>query len=201
MADFSQLLLYVPGIAVFLVGSGQTRSWLRSLRGKGRADGVIIASEHVKKKDSKDRDVFNFFNVTVEYKDPGTGHTVRRAFKSQTDYALGQPVYVHRDARGQEAVTEKVDESVFHPLFMMISGALLILLALFQNQGKVNAAMGCLAAVLILAGAAFIANYVKLKKKNLLPVESTITDIYKRQISKESKIIKGNRFTDYPIVR
>ncbi len=201
MPELSQLLLYIPGAVIFLVGSGQTRSWLRSLRGKGRTDGVILSSEHVQKKDAKERDVFNFYNVTVEYVEPETHHTVRQAFKSQTDYALGQPVYVYRDARGRTAVTEKVDESVFHPILLMIGGALLILLALWQNQGNQAAAMGCLAAVLAGAGVAFIWNYIKLKKMGLLPVEGEIIEVFKRQISKESKILKGNRFTYYPIVR
>ena len=47
MFDFSQLLLYVPGAVIFLVGSGRTRGWLRRLRGGGGEDGVVRACKDI----------------------------------------------------------------------------------------------------------------------------------------------------------
>ena len=201
MADFQQLFLYIPGIVIFLVGSGRTRGWIRGLRGTDSADGFGTACEHVVKKDAKDRDVYNFYNVSVEYIDKESHHTVRQSFKSTSEYALSQPVRVVRESSGKTSVTEKVDEEIFHPLTMMVVGAALILLALWQNQGKQELAMAALAATFLISGAALIINYVKLRKKNLTVLEATITDVYKRQISKETKIIRGNRFTYYPVVR
>ncbi len=201
MATFSELLMYLPGTVVFLVGSGQTRSWLRQLRGTAKTDGIVLACEHVVKKDKKQRDVFNYYDVTVEYQDPNTEKTIKNKFKSPTEYAVKQPVKVYQGSDGKTVITEKVDEDIFHPLGMMILGALLILLAFWQNQGKVNAAMGAFAAALILIGGVLIGNFIKLKRLHLQPIDAEIIDVYKRQISKESKILKGNRFTYYPIVR
>jgi hypothetical protein len=201
MASFSELLIYLPGAVVFLVGSGQTRSWIRQLRGTDKADGVVTACEHVVKKDKKDRDVFNYYDVTVAYNDPKTGKPVKQDFKSPTEYALKQPVKVYKGSDGKMIISEKVDEDIFHPLAMMLLGALLILLALWQNQGNVVAAMGALSASLILVGAVMIGNYIKLKRMNLQPIEAEITGTYTRQLSKSSKILKSDRFTYYPIVK
>ena len=201
MFDFSQLLLYVPGAVIFLVGSGRTRGWLRRLRGGGGEDGVVRACEHVVRKDGKDRDIMNFYNVTVEYTDSASHHKVRQSFKSPTEYALSQPVRVYRGSDGRTGITEKVEEDVFHPLTMMILGALLILLALFQNQGKEPYAMGALSASLLFAGGALIWNYIKLRGLHMETIEGTITDVYTRQISRGTKILRGDRFTYYPIVR
>ena len=89
MASFSELLMYLPGAVVFLVGSGQTRSWIRQLRGTDKTDGVVTSCEHVVKKDKKDRDVYNYFDVTVSYQNTETGKNEKEVFKSPTEYALG----------------------------------------------------------------------------------------------------------------
>jgi hypothetical protein len=83
----------------------------------------------------------------------------------------------------------------------MVEGALLIVLALEENQGKEIPAMICLTLIMLAAGVNLIADYVILKKKHLQPVEARITDIYTRQISRESKLLKGAKYTYYPIVR
>lgn len=201
MASFSNLLMYMPGLVVFLVGSGQTRSWLRQLRGTETADGIVLSCDHVVKKDKKARDVYNYYDVKVEYTDPKSDQKVRKTFKSPSEYAQKQPVRVYQGGDGKTVISEKVDEDIFHPLAMMILGAILILLAFWQNQGNVIAAMAALAASLMFAGGVLIWNYSKLKGKNLQLIEGEIIDIYKRQLSKGSKILKGDRFTYYPIVR
>lgn len=200
MASFSELLMYLPGAVVFLVGSGQTRSWLRQLRGTDKADGVVTACEHVVKKDKKDRDVYNYYDVTVTYTD-AAGKNEKQVFKSPTEYALKQPVKVYKGSDGKMVITEKEDEDIFHPLAMMLLGALLILLALWQNQGNTVAAMGALSASLLLAGGVLIWNYIKLKRMNMQTIEAEITGTYTRQLSKNSKILKADRFTYYPIVK
>ena len=191
----------MPGLVVFLVGSGQTRGWLRQLRGRNQADGLVVSCKHVVKKDKKERDVFNYYDVKVEYKDPKTGSMVKQDFKSPTEYALQQPVKVYQESGGKTVITEKVDEDIFHPLWMMILGALLILLAFWQNQGNQIGAMAALSASLLLVGFVLIWNYIKLKRKNLEPISAEIIDIYTRQLAKGSKILRGDRFTYYPVVR
>ena len=101
MATFSELFLYIPGAVVFLVGSGQTRSWIRQLRSTGKAEGIVLSCEHVKKKDKKDRDVYNYYNVTVKYTDAESGKSVQQTFKSPTEYAIKQPVKVFQGSDGK----------------------------------------------------------------------------------------------------
>ena len=201
MASFSELLMYLPGAVVFLVGSGQTRSWIRQLRGTDKTDGVVTSCEHVVKKDKKDRDVYNYFDVTVSYQNTETGKNEKEVFKSPTEYALKQPVKVYRGSDGKMIITEKVDEEIFHPLAMMLLGAMLILLAFWQNQGNTAAAMAALSASLVFAGGVLIWNYIKLKRMHMVPVQAEITGTYTRQLSKNSKILKADRFTYYPIVK
>ena len=193
MASFSELLLYLPGAVVFLVGSGQTRSWIRQLRGTDKADGIVTSCEHVVKKDKKDRDVYNYYDITVTYQNVTTGKNEKEFFKSPTEYALKQPVKVYKGSDGKMVITEKVDEDIFHPLAMMILGAMLILLAFWQNQGNTVAAMAALSASLVFAGGVLIWNYIKLKRMHLVPIEAEITGTFTRQLSKNSKILRSGR--------
>ena len=71
--DLSKLLLYIPGILIFLVGSGQQRRRPGLLSGKGTVRATVVRCDHVVKKDKKDRDTYNFYNVLVEYVNPATG--------------------------------------------------------------------------------------------------------------------------------
>lgn len=202
MTDFSQLFLYIPGIIIFLVGSGQVRRWLHIHRSGHCVDVSVVSCSHVVKKDKKDREVYNYYNVTVEYVNPGTKHTERQAIKSPTEFAVGQQIRMFRDKDSEKnALTEAEGEFLFHPWVMMIGGALLIVLALMENQGREIEAMLCLAVVLAGAGADLLVNYVSLKRRGLQEIDAVITDIYTRQISKESKILKGSKYTYYPIVR
>ena len=93
------------------------------------------------------------------------------------------------------------DEMLFHPLTLMIGGALLILLVLFENQKKEVEAMICLTLIFIGSGISLLYKYFALKKKNLKPIEAKIIDIHKRQLSRETKIWKAAKFTYYPIVK
>ena len=202
MTDFSQLLLYVPGIVLFLVGSGQVREWLRMRRSGLCADAGVISCRHVVKKDRKDRETYNYYDVTVEYDNPRTGHRERLAVKSPTEYAPGQRVRMYQ-GRGSDrpVLAEYRAEFLFHPWVTMVGGALLILLALEQNRGREIPAMICLALIFTGAGANLTADYFLLKRRGLQPIHAEITDIYTRQISRETKILKGARYTYYPIVR
>ena len=202
MTDFSQLFMYIPGIIIFLVGSGQVRRHLRVNRKGYSVDVSVVSCNHVVKKDKKDREVYNYYNVTVEYVNPETKHTERQAIKSPTEFAVGQQIRMFRDKDSEKnALAEAEGEFLFHPWVTMIGGALLIILALMENQGREVEAMLCLSVILAGAGADLLANYISLKKRGLQEIDAVVTDIYTRQISKESKILKGSKFTYYPIVR
>jgi hypothetical protein len=202
MTDFSQLFMYIPGIIIFLVGSGQVRRWLRLHRADSCLEAEVIGCKHVVKKDKKDREVYNYYDVTVEYQNPKNKHQERLAIKSPTEYATGQQVHMYKE-KGSEKPTlmEWEDEFPFHPWVTMIGGALLILLALEENRGQEIPAMICLTLLLLGAGVNLIINYISVKKRNLQAITSEIIDIYTRQISKETKILKGSKFTYYPVVR
>lgn len=202
MTDLSQLFLYIPGIIIFLVGSGQVRNWLRMRRAGSCAEAGVVRCEHVVKKDKQGREIYNYYDVTVEYRNPETGHKEHLAVKSPAEYAPAQRVRMYRARAGEKpALAEYKEEFLFHPWVMMIGGALLILLALEQNRGHEVQAMVCLTLILIGAGLNLTVDYVRLKKRGLQPLEARITDIYKRQISRETKILKGAKYTYYPIVR
>ena len=70
-----------------------------------------------------------------------------------------------------------------------------------KKQGKEVPAAICLAAIFLLSGGNLIGNYIVLKKKNLKRVCGEIIQVYERQISKETKILKGSKYTYYPIVK
>lgn len=202
MESITQLFIYIPGIILFLVGSGQVRQWFRMRRSELYISAEVTGCKHVVKKDKKGRETFNYYDVTVEYRNPKTMHQERLAVKSPTEYAIGQQVRMIKDKSGDKPVLEENrDEFMFHPWVTMIGGALLIVLALEQNRGREIPAMLCLAVVLAGAGVNLIVNYLTLKKRGLQVIEARITDLYTRQISKETKIIKGSKFTYYPIVR
>ena len=147
MSELSKLFMYIPGIILFLVGSGQVREWLR-FHVFGRClTAKVVSCNHVLKKDGNGREIYNY------------------------------------------------------PIVMMLMGAFLILLALEENQGKEVPAAICLAAIFLLSGGNLIGNYIVLKKKNLKRVCGEIIQVYERQISKETKILKGSKYTYYPIVK
>lgn len=202
MTDWSQLFLYLPGIIIFLVGSGQVRSWFLARRADLSADAAVISCKHVVKKDKKGRETYNYYDVTVEYRNPKTGHKERLAVKSPAEYALAQRVRIYQTKSGDKPVlAEYKEEFLFHPWVTMVGGALLIILALEQNRGHEVQAMACLSLILIVAGINLTINYIRLKKCGLQPLDAEITDIYVRQISRETKILKGAKYTYYPVVR
>ena len=200
MDSFTKLFLYLPGAIIFLVGSGEVRRWMRMHKKGNCSDAIVTRCEHVIKKDNKDREVYNFYNVTVEFKNPETHHMQRLVIKSTSEYAESQAVKIFLD-NGSYTIVEIEDENLFNPWEMMIGGALLILLALYQNQEKEIPAMICLSLVLVGAGLVLIVRFWGYKRRNLQPLQGEITELYTRQISKESKIIKGSKYTYYPIVK
>lgn len=201
MADYSKYLMFIPGIIIFLVESGQVREYRRRNRYGALRDAEIRVTKHVTKKDKFDRQVFDYFEMTVESTEPKTGKKERHVIKSPVEYPVGQKVQLYFDPVSKEPVlTNGINEWVFNPWLGMIGGALLILLALFQIQGKEISAMTCLSLLLIGAGAGMIGNFISLRKKGLRTIEATITDIYERQVSKPGRFSGNGRFTYYPIV-
>jgi len=202
MADFSQYLMFIPGIIIFLVESGQVREYRRRARFGATREAEVKFTKHVTRSDKYDRQVFDYYETTVESDDPKSGKKTRSIIKSPVEYPLGQKVLLYFDPSGGDPVlTNGINEWVFHPWLGMVGGALLILLALFQIQGKEIPAMACLSLILIGAGAGLIGNYVFLKKKNLKAVDAEITDIYERQVSKPGRFSGGAKYTYYPIVK
>ena len=202
MKDFSQFFLYIPGIIIFLIGSGGVRTWLGMKRLGAFAETTVISSSHVIKKDRLDREVFNYYNTVVEYVDAKTGRTVRKTVKAPTEFSPGQQVKLifSGNRKGEPVLVEHEDESLFGPWVTMIGGALMILLALFQNLGHEVGAMCMLVALLLGAGACLLYRYFQLKKRNLQPLKAVVKEVYTRQISKETKIVRGSKFAYYPIV-
>ena len=201
MADYSQYLMFIPGIVIFLVESGQVRELRRRNRYGATRDAEVKVTKHVTKKDKFDRQVFDYFETTVESTDPRTGKKEHHVIKSPVEYPMGQKVQLYFDpSSGEPVLTNGINEWLFNPWLGMIGGALLILLALFQIQGKEIPAMTCLSLLLIGAGAGMIGNYVYLKKKKLQQLDATITGIYERQVSKPGRFSGNGRFTYYPIV-
>ncbi len=202
MQDFTQFFLYIPGIVIFLLGSGQARTWFSIVKNGSAAEGTIVRSEHVVKKDNKGRDTFNYYNTVVEYLNPKTGHNEQHAIKTPTEYAPGQQVRLVRSSSVNDVtILDAEENSIFHPLVITVGGALMILLALWQNQGKDVYAMTTLAVILAGAGICMIWHYLGIIRRHLVPIEAEIVDTYTRQISKSTKIIRGDKFTYYPIVK
>ena len=192
METISAYFVYIPGIIIFLVGSAQVRQWLFGR--KNTVSALVKKCRRIVKKDQKDRDVFNYFEITAQ---SASGETV--SAKSPTEYAENQEVQILRGKNAQNVIAEKT-ERIFHPLAVMTGGALLILLALAENRGNPKAAMVYLCTIMLGAGFALLFHFIDLKKRNLSPISAKIIDIYARQLSKETKIICGSRFSYYPVV-
>ena len=82
--------MYIPGIILFLVGSGQVREWLR-FHVFGRClTAKVVSCNHVLKKDGNGREIYNYYNLLVEYVSPDSGHKERCELKTPTQCAVGQ---------------------------------------------------------------------------------------------------------------
>ena len=190
---------YIPGIIIFLVGSGQVKTWLRTRKKDSSTVANVISCEKVIKHDNQGREIMNYYDVTVEI---DAIKQVQQVFKSPTEYAKGQQVRIYWGNANESAkLSEKEDEAIFHPLILMIGGALLILLTMFENQEREVEAMTCLALVLVGAGLSLLWRYFSLKNKHLQQISAEIIEIYTRQLSQETKILKASKFTYYPIVK
>ena len=199
--NFSQILMYVPGIIMFLVGTNQTKQFILQNRKNACAEGTVKSCSHVQKKDSKERDLYNYYNVSVTYTDPKNNHIYTKNVKSPAPYQSGQSVRLYLGSNDDRiSIISQENEYPMNPFFILIAGILLIFLALAENQGKEPVAMLCLAGILIAGGLSLILDFINLKNKQLEMLDSEIIDVYTRQVSKESKIIKGAKFTYYPIV-
>lgn len=198
----SRFLPYIPGIIIFLVGSGQVKGWLKRRKKDSSSVADVISCEHVIKKDRQGRELMNYYDITAEYTGLGSNKRVQQTFKSPTEYAPGQQVRIFWGSGTESSqLSEKEDEAIFHPLVMMMGGALLILLSMFENQKREVEAMLCLTIILIGAGINLLYTYFSLKKKNLQRIDAEVIDIFSRQLSKETKIWKSSKFTYYPIVK
>jgi len=199
--EFSKLFLYIPGVIIFLVGSGQIRQRPGLFGGKGTVRATVVRCDHVVKKDRKDRDTYNYYNVLAEFTNPETGKRERKTAKSPTEFYPAQEVLLQNADTAEPKVVGGEEESLFPPLAQMIGGALLILLAYWQNQNDQEKAMACLCAVLAGAGILLIARYFALKKRNLRALDAEVVEVYSRQLSKESKLLTSSKYTYYPVVR
>lgn len=201
--DFlSQFLPYIPGIIIFLVGSGQFRTWLKIRKPDSNTVADVVNCEHVIKRDKQEREILNYYDITAEFTSIGSNHRVQQKFKSPNEYLIGQQVRIFW-GNGLESskISEKENEAIFHPLVTMIDGALLILLPLFESQKREVEAMICLTIILISAGISLLWNYFSLKKRNLVRIDAEIIEIYSRQLSKKTKFLMSEKFTYYPIVK
>lgn len=203
MNELSQLLLYIPGIVIFMVGSGQVRNWLRRARGSV-VGATVVGCKHVVKKDSKDREIYNYYEVQIDVKNPKTACKEHRVLKSPNEYGKGQEVsvvFANDKNKKTEVNFVREENSRLSPWVMMIVGALLIILVLEENKGSELPAMLCLSLILLMLGINLVADFVSMKKRGLLELQSEIIDVHKRQISKETKLLKGEKYTYYPIVK
>ena len=179
--EFSKLFLYIPGVIIFLVGSGQIRQRPGLFGGKGTVRATVVRCDHVVKKDRKDRDTYNYYNVLAEFTNPETGKRERKTAKSPTEFYPAQEVLLQNADTAEPKVVGGEEESLFPPLAQMIGGALLILLAYWQNQNDQEKAMACLCAVLAGAGILLIARYFALKKRNLRALDAEVVEVYSRK--------------------
>ena len=204
MSEYSKLFLYIPGILIFLAGSGQVRRFLALRRAEKKQEafyGNVVQCTHVVKKDKKGRETFNYYNVVVEFTN-GFGHKERQAVKSPSQYSVGQQLRILKEAgSSQYSLVPDENKQLFNPWQLMIGGALCVLLAYYTNQQMEVQAMVCLAAILLGAGIVLVTDSLVMKKKNLQVIDSEIIEVYVRQISKATKIIRGDKYTYYPIVR
>ncbi|MCD8354368.1 MAG: DUF3592 domain-containing protein [Clostridiales bacterium] len=197
--DFTQLFLYIPGIVIFLVGGSAIRKDRRMKRLGACTEATVVNCPHVVKKDKQGNEVYNYYNVVVEYPDP-RGGAERQTIKAPSEYAMGQQVKLFKDG-DKYTLVEDEEQPLFTAWPTALGGALMILLALFQNQGREMLAMTMLALLLVGAGAVLLYRYFGLKKQGLVKIEAEITGVFTRQLSKGTKILRDSKFTYYPIVR
>lgn len=201
MPDLSALILYIPGIIIFLVGTGEIRKYNKMRRPDSHRSGEIKYCKHIVEKDEQEREVFNFYELQVDSVNPQTGKKEHFTINSPTEYNAHQNVKLYfDDVTGKPSLLTDIDERVFNPWVTSICGALLILLAYYQNKGEQIPAMICLAAIMVASGISLIVNFVSLKMKKLELVEGVVKDIYERQIAKKGRFTGSAKFTYYPIV-
>lgn len=198
MDKITQLFIYIPGVIIFLVGTGMIRTDIALHRLGACVEASVLSCNHVIKKDRKDREIYNYYSVVVDF---FNGKNMERlTVKSPTEYSEGQQVMLFRKKGQDPKIISMEDESLFGAWPTAIGGALMILLALYENMGREVPAMTCLAAILGGAGIILLYQYFRLKGRGLQAVEATIIEIFTRQISKSTKIIRGDKFTYYPVV-
>lgn len=197
--DFTQLFLYIPGVVIFLVGSNGIRQDRRMKRLGACAEATVVNCPHVVKTDKQGNEVYNYYNVVVEYPS-ARGGAERQTVKAPSEYAVGQQVKLFKDG-DKYTLVEDEEESWFTSWPTALGGALMILLALFQNQGREMLAVTTLTVLLVGAGAVLLYRYFGLKNRGLVKIEAEIIDLFTRQLSKGTKILRDSKYTYYPIVR
>lgn len=207
MLNLEKLFLYIPGILIFLVGSSQTRIFLRKKRAGKSINGTVADCKSIVKKDHKGRNIYDYYLITVEFVQPLTKKTEKISVKSPTKYVKGQPVTLFKNSdhkllsKQEITICDSEDISLFQPWEMMIGGALLILLAYYQNEEDPMKVMFCLALLLIGAGLSLTVQYILDQRKKIQKLDAEIIEIYGRQLTTDSKLIKSGRNTFYPVVQ
>lgn len=207
MLSLEKLFLYIPGIILFLVGSSQTRIYLRRKKSGKKINGTVSDCKHITKKDRKGRNVYDYYLITVERIQPMTGKAEKLSVKSPTKYLEGQPVTVFENVSGPASpdrgmyIYDSEDFALFQPWEVMIGGALLLLLAFYQNKGDQIMAMLFLVLLFIGSGISLTVRYISSGKKNIRMLKAEIIEVYSRQLTTDSKIIRSGRNTFYPVVR
>ncbi len=201
MESLSKLLIYIPGILIFLVGSRETAAWLKSFLFGKRISAKVSCVNHVRKKYKAGRNQYNYYNAVLEYKVPNSSRLLKTEMKVPFEPAVGQVIKLSVDREGKNAVFSKnPNTSNIHPAAMTVIGALMLITALEANNGNEVAAAFCIGGMLAAAGISAAVHNIRLKNKKLTAVTGTIVDVFERQISKESKLIKEAKVTHYPIV-
>lgn len=207
MLNLEKLFLYIPGILIFLVGSSQTRIFLRKRRAGKRINGTVADCKNIVKKDHKGRNIYDYYLITVEFIQPLTEKMEKISVKSPTKYIKGQPVTLFKNSENkllskeETTICDSEEISLFQPWEMMIGGALLILLAFYQNENDQIKAMFYLVLLMIGAGVSLTTHYILDQRKRIRKIDAEIIEIYGRQLTTDSKLIKSGRSTFYPVVR
>ena len=193
--DFSQLFLYIPGVVLFIYGTGVFRK--THIKKSEFFSGKVTKCKFHDKKVKGDKVTEPYYEVFAEFDNGKYVEKVSNTLKNE--YIVGQQVLVCKTPNGS-VIADHKDDYLFNPIATTLGGVILILLAFFQNEGNTGFAMISLSAFLLGSGILLIYRYFMRTKRDLVTIKATVVDVYKRQISKKTKILKGEKFTYYPIV-
>ena len=115
MGEFSKLLLYIPGIVIFLVGSSRVKEFLQLHKKGAVTGGTVTECRRVVQKDKKDRTTYDYYNVTAQYRNPVTGRKDNATVRSAVEFLPGQAVTMYLGGKGDPVFADADDESIFNP--------------------------------------------------------------------------------------